>query len=75
MKRLLPYEIFESAWTRHKARQRILPPNEQDFRHGWNAALVAAAQAADGIERTIDIGTNAADIPDAIRALEVEVQT
>lgn len=32
---------FDEALERRRKHQHILPMNEQDFRHGWNAALEA----------------------------------
>lgn len=56
---------FEEAWAAHLKRQNIVPQDQQTFRHGWNAALVAAG------DRVVCGETNRADI----LALEVEVYT
>lgn len=72
---MYPKDPFRAAWDYYQQLQNIIPPNEQSFRHGWNAALHAAAQAAEAIERRMDMTTIAAEIPEEIRRLEVEVKT
>lgn len=75
---------FGGAWEDYKKRRHILPLNEQAFRHGWNAALYAAARLAErGQEYNRDnkllvemqgvIGQ--ADTAQMILRLEVEVET
>jgi hypothetical protein len=60
---------YKEAWEAHKRRQHIIPPREQDFRHGWNACLQVAREIA--LEGTDD-AREAANAKDTI---EVEVQT
>ncbi len=63
---------FQEAWAAHLKRQHIVPPREQDFRHGWNAAIAACEEIVsvkhDPCEPWLDPG-------DLTKALEVEVQT
>jgi hypothetical protein len=73
---------FDKAWAAYLKRQHILIPSQQTFRHGWNAALVAAgAVCEDG--STVDANgegedrwySTGHDYANAVYALEVEVQT
>jgi hypothetical protein len=63
---------YQAAWAAHLKRQNIIPPNEQTFRHGWNAAIIAAeaiiAEKHDPCEPWLDPG-------DIIKALEIDVYT
>jgi hypothetical protein len=63
---------FEQAWAAHLKRQNIIPPDEQTFRHGWNAAVSACeaivAERHDPCEPWLDPG-------DLMQRLEVEVKT
>jgi hypothetical protein len=64
---------YEEAWAAHLKRQNIIPPDEQTFRHGYNAGLMAVAEVCDmpdALQNSTFDGAAA-----AIRALEVEVQT
>lgn len=60
---------FDEAWAAHLKRQNIIPPNQQTFRHGWNAALEAALIE---IDETHGDGFEAKR---RVQTLEVEVQT
>lgn len=77
---------FDEAWAAHLKRQNILPQNQETFRHGWNAALVAAAEHCRNgtdIGMTDAVGgyedgywtSGADDYAQAILTLEVEVKT
>ncbi len=67
---------FDEAWERRKRQQNIVPidsSDEQHFRHGWNAALMAAAAKCEEMAETF--GSPCLGCARETRALEVEVQT
>lgn len=61
---------YAEAWALYKKRHIVLP-DEQTFRHGWNAALAAAASLVDGRRDECEPWMDGNDV----RALEVEVYT
>lgn len=80
---------YDKAWAAHLKRNNILTPNEQTFRHGWNAALAAAeslalesgedareaAKAKDATDYVAGYQDAGVDVQEAIREIGVEVFT
>lgn len=66
---------FDEAWAAHLKRQNIIPPNQQTFRHGWNAAIEAAARVVAGHVPHDDRDGVIDRAERGVRRLEVEVQT
>lgn len=69
--RMIPPETFEEALERRRKQRHIVSMNEQDFRHGWNAAIAAAAAIVDHRHDPNEPWM----CGDDLRPLEVEVQT
>lgn len=64
---------FDEALA-YRKKMKMFPPDEQDFRHGWNAALRAVRAICDERADRSDecfVGP----LTDDVMALEVEVQT
>lgn len=78
---------FDEALA-HRKRNRIMV-SDQDFRHGWNAAILAAravamgvngdaheaVKAKDATDYVAGYQDAAIDVDEGLRHLEVEVQT
>lgn len=70
---MYPKDPFRAAWDYYQQLQNIIPPNEQSFRHGWNAALMASAKKLEEARATFR--PDILDPPGLVRTLEVEVKT